>query len=423
MGRRSFISVSAINSLIGSINRRQREKEREALIESQNGTCKELPPNFSLMSVDFDESTRIAKISFRQSQQYRTIERYVTQNYVRHPIFSSWKTKEKIIKKTIKLSNDCLEKLNKNDDSLIRKFATKIILSINDEELFPSWFLRECLEQEYREKSSVLCKDFEKFSSEQNLKIEKLESEITITQEKVAVEEKFLSKIKKQKFNVEKKLNKIEHSKKLIILSILTFGIHNLLLSQKRNDRINIKLNTIKDNLFKSEDNINSLQKSILESQEYIEKIKSSINEQHKIYMKNLHSELKIMNGKISEITSLPTEIPQDETFVSLSLFLGYEYKNLKGCYVIRNTQNNKCYVGQSKDIMKRIKQHFRGTIPNNIIFAEDYYLCPSDKRDSIFEIKLIPCETKDELDRTEKRLIEEYDSFKNGYNGTAGNK
>ncbi len=60
MGRRSFISVSAINSLIGSINRRQREKEREALIESQNGTCKELPPNFSLMSVDFDESTRIA---------------------------------------------------------------------------------------------------------------------------------------------------------------------------------------------------------------------------------------------------------------------------------------------------------------------------------------------------------------------------
>lgn len=40
---------------------------------------------------------------------------------------------------------DSLEKLNKNDDSLIRKFATKIILSINDEELFPSWFLRECL--------------------------------------------------------------------------------------------------------------------------------------------------------------------------------------------------------------------------------------------------------------------------------------
>ena len=37
--------------------------------------------------------------------------------------------------------------------------------------------------------------------------------------------------------------------------------------------------------------------------------------------------------------------------------------------------------------------------------------------------MKIIPLSTKDELDSTEKQFIEEYDSFKNGYNGTGGNK
>lgn len=98
------------------------------------------------------------------------------------------------------------------------------------------------------------------------------------------------------------------------------------------------------------------------------------------------------------------------------------EYQKIIGCYIIRNKENKKCYVGQSKDVLKRIRQHFKGTIPNNVIFAEDYYCALSEIRDNLFEIKIIPCETKDELDRTEKQLIEDYDAFNNGYNGTSGN-
>ena len=71
---------------------------------------------------------------------------------------------------------------------------------------------------------------------------------------------------------------------------------------------------------------------------------------------------------------------------------------------------------------MKRIKQHFNGTTPKNTIFAEDYYTSQMDNRDNIFELKIIRCETKDELDSLEKKLIYEYDSWNNGYNGTSGN-
>lgn len=426
MGRRSFISVSAINSLISSINRRQREKEKEALIAANSGKCKELPPEYSLKDVEFDESTRFAKILFRQTQQYRTIERYVTQNYVKYPIYSSWKTKEKIIKKTIKLTNNVLEKLNENDDILISEFAAKIILSINDESLFPSWFLRECLEQEYQEKSSLLCKEFENFSSEQTSKIKQLQSNILTNQEKILIQDKSLLKIKKDKDSIEKKLRKLrklESSKNSIFLSIITLGIRNALLSKKRRKRIELKLEFIQSNLFKTEECIKSIQCAIHDYEKHINEIEKIISDRHKDYMKSLRSELKIMNEEVNKITPLPTEMSEDESFVPLKLLLGYENKQFIGCYVIRNTQNNKYYVGQSKDVMKRIKQHFRGTTPNNIIFAEDYYFCPEDKRDSLFEIKIIHCETKDELDKTEKRLIEEYDSFNNGYNGTAGNK
>ena len=90
---------------------------------------------------------------------------------------------------------------------------------------------------------------------------------------------------------------------------------------------------------------------------------------------------------------------------------------------MIRNREKDKYYVGQSKDVMKRIRQHFKGTVPANVIFAEDYYTSTFINKEDLFEVKIIPCETKDELDDTERDLIKKYDSFQSGYNGTGGNK
>ena len=98
-------------------------------------------------------------------------------------------------------------------------------------------------------------------------------------------------------------------------------------------------------------------------------------------------------------------------------------YDKIVGCYVIRNVKNGKCYVGQSKDVMKRVcKQHFDGTKVKNIIFAEDYYSSSTKNKEDLFEVRIIRLKTKDELDRTEKDLIEQYDAFTHGYNSTGGN-
>lgn len=125
---------------------------------------------------------------------------------------------------------------------------------------------------------------------------------------------------------------------------------------------------------------------------------------------------------KLQEIVPLSADfqIETNAGFIPLKDINGIEYKKIVGCYIIRNRSNERCYVGQSKDVIKRLKQHFKGTYPNNIIFAKDYFA--AEDKENLFEIKVFPCATKDELDKTEKSLIEQYDSFFNGYNGTSGN-
>lgn len=48
--------------------------------------------------------------------------------------------------------------------------------------------------------------------------------------------------------------------------------------------------------------------------------------------------------------------------------------------------------------------------------------MTPQNERDNLFEVRIIRCQTKDELDRTEKQLIFDYEAFTKGYNGTNGN-
>lgn len=149
---RSAFRMSDINRIVSACRQRKKEKERIALINAQGGNCKELKPTYTLQNVIFNDVTRMAKIEFIEEQTYRTVVRYVTQNYVKYPIYSSWKTKTKTITKNIKLTNAELERLNCNNDFFIREFAKDIIVALNNKELLPSWFLIECLKSEFQEK-------------------------------------------------------------------------------------------------------------------------------------------------------------------------------------------------------------------------------------------------------------------------------
>lgn len=124
---------------------------------------KEKLPIMHLINCDFSPETRYAEIEFKQIQEYRTVEMFA-----KRPIYSEWKTNEKVIKRTIKLTNAVLENLENNHDSLIAIFARQIISLIGIPELEPSWYKRICYLDEYYNKIIALtneCNDEKEFET------------------------------------------------------------------------------------------------------------------------------------------------------------------------------------------------------------------------------------------------------------------
>lgn len=128
--------------------------------------------------------------------------------------------------------------------------------------------------------------------------------------------------------------------------------------------------------------------------------------------------------SRVKKITS-KTEIKNINEFAPIKDLLEEScdvsyFKNKKGIYIIWNKTKNKYYVGQSKDLYKRIfTQHFSKLDKDvkNIIFTKDWYA------DNEFYLRTFEFDTKDELDQAEKYYIDMYNSFIDGYNKTSGNK
>lgn len=90
------------------------------------------------------------------------------------------------------------------------------------------------------------------------------------------------------------------------------------------------------------------------------------------------------------------------------------------GIYAIRNKKNNKKYIGVSRDVYKRKKEHFyklgRGRHVNRLLQG-DYDLYGV----SAFEFTVLKKAPIDKLFDMEKEYIKRYNSFGGGYNLTTG--
>lgn len=71
-----------------------------------------------------------------------------------------------------------MESLNVNSDPLIRQFADKIILSLNNEELLPSWLIIKYLRLQLKEKLHSYDIELTQFENKTNLSISKHKSYI-----------------------------------------------------------------------------------------------------------------------------------------------------------------------------------------------------------------------------------------------------
>lgn len=94
----------------------------------------------------------------------------------------------------------------------------------------------------------------------------------------------------------------------------------------------------------------------------------------------------------------------------------------ISGIYKIFNKKTNKCYIGQSKDIHKRISNH-KYCLYKNKHLNKHLQRAWNKYGSNSFEFEILEFCTEDLLNKKEKEYIEKYDSYKHGYNSTKGGK
>ena len=235
--------MSEIKRIFSASDRIKIERYNDNLNNLQEN-YKKRPCQYNLNKIDFNVNSRVAHIEILQSQKYRTIQKYITRNYNKYPIYSDWKIKEKKIKKTLKLTNSTLELLNNNNDNLIKMFAEEIIISLNNEELFPSWFIKIYLKKIMDYDLQNIKSEFNLFTDSQNNKIDAEQARINKFKDQITEYQKTQKKQEIKKNKISLKLVKLLNAKTNILKSIMTLGIFNYLISNKRTNKISLKLST-----------------------------------------------------------------------------------------------------------------------------------------------------------------------------------
>jgi hypothetical protein len=193
------------------------------------------------------------------------------------------------------------------------------------------------------------------------------------------------------------------------ILAFFTFGLSFIDYNSEENAKLNKKIN--KDN------------------RDWNESHKAAIDQENSLLLTEVESFNKRLDDNIAFNCNLYRKIRDeqinyhykevDEGWKELKHSSNFSFSYLsdkKGVYVVWNKTKDKHYVGQSKNMGKRLNQHFSNGKVRNILFAEDWFAGDD------FYYKYYFCQTKDELDSLEKEKIEEYNAFGKGYNSTGGN-
>ncbi|WNE40621.1 MAG: hypothetical protein mread185_000078 [Mycoplasmataceae bacterium] len=307
------------------------------------------------------------------------IARYVQRNYVRTPIYEGYSERVKIVKKFDKVINP-IRFVNKDilDLGLEKRFILSILEKIP---VIPEWRKKEL------ELKKILNLIDNAKQRKRNYHSEKKDYSF-----------------KKTDFNEEPSNFWLR-----LIFAPFTLGLSFIGYNSEKNAQLNIEIN--KNN------------------KEWNESHKIKIDQENSLLLKEITSFNKECDNIISTNWNLYKKTKEektdywrkeiDDSWADLKHSSNFSFSYLndkKGIYVIWNITKDKYYVGQSKNMGKRLNQHFANGEVKNVIFAKDWYA------GDLFYYKYYLCQTKDELDSLEKEKIEEYNAFGKGYNSTGGN-
>lgn len=93
----------------------------------------------------------------------------------------------------------------------------------------------------------------------------------------------------------------------------------------------------------------------------------------------------------------------------------------MTGIYKITNTINNKSYIGYAKDIESRWKTHRSRAFTQNKEYDKTLYRAFRKYGINNFSFEVILECGEQKLSAKEQEMISQFDTFKNGYNETAG--
>ena len=135
-------------------------------------------PIYIINDFKFNETSRMARIEGCIITKYRAIDRYITRNYVKYPIYGDWKEKKKNVQYNIKLSNEKLENLNQHSDDFLRKKAREIIKKIDNKSLEPSWYKIENIRDDFLLKIKLKKIEINKIFKQETIKVNNLNLQI-----------------------------------------------------------------------------------------------------------------------------------------------------------------------------------------------------------------------------------------------------
>ena len=337
--------------------------------------------------LDYNAISQIARIDFKLRTSYRTITGYKQISGVKYRIYSDPKIKERYYRETFHVTADALERLDHPADEIVRLFREEVVIRLDCVTAVPSWAIKKWLQEERSAYEHYL-------------------DDLVAHKNRTLINASHALEAQSPALNktISKKTHKIE---------ILNAKLQNR--TGKRADKLQTKINS-------AQSIVSACTSKLKELQGIAETSKSELEAAELKKQSTMEMLEKEVPALIKSVRRLNQEDPAANGFVLLAQYMLKPYTKITGVYVIRNNKNERCYVGQSKDVIRRLKQHFRNNQPVNPIFQHDYDMASSTERETLFSVKVIPLESKDELDRVEKDLISVYFAYATGYNSTKGN-
>lgn len=151
---------------------------------------------------------------------------------------------------------------------------------------------------------------------------------------------------------------------------------------------------------------------------------------------KNKIYKLNILPSKTEKIRSDVKKAPRDNSLILGRLLWDSYYKiaydsmiklsntkQVTGIYKITNSENGKIYIGQAVNIAERWRQHIKAGIGAEFPSGNQMYVDMLNQGPETFTFEVQEKCNKEALNTREKYWISYYNSYKEGYNKTQGNK